>query len=104
VVDKEYNCRLMAMPVINQLFFERSVYYYNALARIDSAILLLEATSPQGFREFCCQLGIDGEGALKTIGVEFCCVDIERYLSSDVESAPKDIDQARVMFLEYWIL
>lgn len=132
VADKEYNCRLMAIPIINPLFFERCVYYYNILARVDSAILLLEATSLpsmneeiavrfdrlyrshelnvgrlkalyEGFQQFCCQVDIDGEGALKTIGIELCCFNIKRYLDSTVEPAPKDIEQAKAMFLNYWV-
>lgn len=134
MADKEYNCRLMKMPIISHLFFERCVYYYNTLARIDSAILLLEAMSPpsldeedaarfdrlyhsrdlntgglkalySGFREFCHQIGIDGEGALKTMGVEHCCVSIRQYLDSDVESPPpEEIKQIKIMFLEHWDL
>lgn len=132
VTDKEYNCRLMSMPIINHLFFERCVYYYNTLARIDSVILLLEAMSPpclneeitirfeklyhshdlnigrlkalyQGFREFCCQIGIDEEGALQMIGIERCCFHIQRYLDSKVEPAPEDIEQAKAIFLECWV-
>jgi hypothetical protein len=131
VADKEYNCRLMAIPIINHLFFEQCVYYYNILVKINSTILLLEATSPPcldeenatrfdrlyqshdlhvsklkalylGFRQFCYQIGIDAEGALHMIGVERCCFDIQRYLDSAIEPAPEDIEWAKAMFLEYW--
>jgi hypothetical protein len=132
VADKEYNCRLMAMPIISHLFFERCVYYYNTLARIDSTILLLEATDTpylneaddirlnrlyynrdlnmgklkalyEGFRQFCCQISIEVEGALKTMGIERCCVDIERYIASTVVPTPEDIERAKAMFLEHWV-
>lgn len=131
VVDKEYNCRLMAIPIINHLFFEQCVYHYNVLVKINSTILLLEATSPPrlneedaarfdrlyqshdlhvdklkalyiGFRQFCYQIGIDAEGALKTINIEHCCFNIKQYLDSIVEPAPEDIEQAKAMFLECW--
>lgn len=131
VVDKEYNCRLMAIPIINHLFFEQCVYHYNVLAKIDSTILLLEATSPpclneenstrfdrlyhshdlhvgklkalyQGFSQFCYQVGIDGEGALKMIGVDCCCFNIKQYLDFAIEPAPEGIERAKSMFLEYW--
>ncbi len=131
VADKEYNCRLMAIPIINHLFLEQCVYHYNVLAKIDSTILLLEVTSPPslneendakfdrlyhsrdlhvgklkalylGFRQFCDQIGIDAEGALKPIGIERCCFNIKRYLDSVIEPALEDIEQAKAMFLEYW--
>ena len=44
VADKEYNCRLMAIIFIKQIFFEQCIYHYNILAEIDSTILLMEAT------------------------------------------------------------
>lgn len=132
VADKEYNCRLMAIPIINHLFLEQCVYHYNILAKIDSTILLLEATSLpclseenearfdrlyhnhdlhvgklkalyQGFRQFCYQIRIDAEGALKTIGTERCCFNVKQYLDSAIEPAPEDIEQAKAMFLECWI-
>lgn len=132
LADTEYNCRLMAMPLINHLFFEQCVYHYNVLAKIDSVILLLEATSPlglneedtarfnrlyrshdltasrlkalyEGFKQFCYQIGLDAEGALKTTGIELCCFDIKRYLDSAIEPAPKEIEQAKAIFLEHWV-
>ena len=131
MADKEYNFRLMAIAIINHLFLEQCVYHYNVLAKIDSTILLLEATSPpcldkeeasrfdrlyhshdlhvgrlkalyQGFRDFCYQIGIDREGILKTIGAERCCFDIQRYLDSAIESVPEEIEQVKTMFLECW--
>lgn len=52
--------------------------------------------------EFCNQIGIDAREVLQTMGIEWRCFDIQRYLDSVVESDPEDIERFKAMFLEHW--
>lgn len=130
VCDKEYNCRLMALPSIKYLFYTHCVQYYNTLAKIDSIILLIEATSfknpheedsrydimldshdifvgrlkalYQGFLQFCDQAELDGQGLLTTMDIQGTCFDINKYLEYDVAPVQTDIEALEAMFLECW--
>jgi len=130
VCDKEYNCRLMILPCIKYLFYTQCAYYYNILVKIDSIILLIEATSVQnpseedarydkmhdrhdifvgrlkalhqGFLQFCDQAELDGQDLLKTMNIQDTCFDINKYLAYDIDPEQADIAAIKALFLECW--
>lgn len=128
MADKEYTCRLHIMSNINSIFSGECVYYYSNAAKLDSELQregkrqedldddIIERYEARdsnirslkalyrGFSEFCNQVGIEAAEALKIMGIERCCPDIQTYLDFDDTDPPDpdEIERFKDMFLGYW--
>jgi hypothetical protein len=128
--DLEYKARFLAITLISTVYFEKCVYHYNAIMKVDSYASLADEIDPkyfneeepifdklnlarkihlsrlkalrQGLIQFCCHIGINSEDLLKTIHVENACFDIDLLLALEVETNQELIQRAKEMFLEYW--
>lgn len=122
--DLEYTHRVLAMNLITMVFFQKVVYHYNVLQRIENWFMLndiLDLPSDQydhldktrckhitrlkalyqGLKSFCAEVAIDADDFLKTVP-DHVCFDINDYLKSEIEPTEKEIQDSKIMLIEHW--